>query len=172
MKRLFTLLTLCLLVVACNDASRQPVIKGYRIHQVGGFGFGLDGLTAEVVLDLDVVNPSKARYTVESLHADIFPAGDTIRFAGIDLKESTSIQPWSDGKVAFPLDVKIKRPLSMLGGFMSEDQQSQYEADLDMTVRKGAMKKNIRKSRVPLGKLLELLGKNEMFTFENTESNE
>ena len=31
MKRFFTLLTLCLLAVACNDASRDPVIKGYRI---------------------------------------------------------------------------------------------------------------------------------------------
>lgn len=173
MKRFFTLLALCLLVVACNDASRNPVIKGYRIHQVGGLGFGLDGLAAEVILDVDVENPTKARYTVESMHADIFPAGDTIRFAGIDLKKSTSIQPHSSGNVSFPLDVKIKRPLSMLGGFTSdEEEKTKYEADLDMTIRKGSMKKKIRKSRVPLGKILEMLGRNELFTIENTESNE
>lgn len=169
MKRFFTLLALSLLAVACNNASREPVIKGYRIHQVGGLGFGLDGLTADVLLDLDVDNPTRARYTVEALHADIFYAGDTVRYADIDLKEQASILPRSSGKVSIPLGVKIKRPLSLLGGFLSDD-QAKYEADFDLTLRKGSIKKNIRKSRVPLDRILDLLGKNQQF--ETLEENE
>ena len=169
MKRFLTLLALCLLAVACNDASRNPVIKGYRIHQVGGLGFGIDGLTADVQVDLDIENPSKARYTVEAMHADLFTAGDTVRYADVNLKEAAIIPPKSNGKIAIPLAMTIKRPLSLLGGALTDD-LSQYEADVDLTIRKGSIKKNIHKSRVPLNRILELLGKNTLF--ENTETNE
>jgi len=166
MKRFITLLALCLLAVACNNnTQRDPVIKGYRINQVGGLGFGLDGLTADVQLDLDIDNPSKARYVVEALQADVFQIGDSVRFANINLKEEATIQPKSNGRVALPLVVKMKRPLSLLNGSMSDD-LSNYEADIDLTIRRGALKKNIQKSRVPLSQIIELLGKYEFLPNE------
>ena len=171
MKRFLTLLALCLLAVACNDASRNPVIKGYRIHQVGGLGFGLDGLTADMNVDLDIDNPAKARYTIEAFHADVFPAGDTVRYAVLNLKEPATVLPKSSGNVEIPLGVRLLRPLSLLGSFLSEDLKK-YEADVDLTIRKGAMKKTIRKSRVPLDRILELLGQYEYANRNETETNE
>ena len=157
MKRFLPLLALCLLAIACNDASRDPVIKGYRIHQVGGLSFGLDGLTADVVLDLDVDNPSKARYTIEDLRATIFPNNDTVRFADVYLKDKAVIPPKSDATVTVPLDVRLRRPLALLGGGLNGE-LSKYEADIDLTIRKGSIKKNIRQNRVPLEKIADLLG--------------
>ena len=56
-------------------------------------------------------------------------------------------------------------------GFLSED-LTKYEADVDLTIRKGAMKKTIRKSRVPLDRILELLGQYEYANRNETETNE
>lgn len=157
MKRLLTLLSVALLLTACGNAQRDPVIKGYRIHQVGGLGFGLDGLTADVALDMDIENPSGTRYVVEALQATLYPTGDTIRFADIYLKEGTAIPPKSDGTVTLPLDVRIRKPLSLLSGGLSGE-LSRYEADVDMVIRRGGIKKNVRKSRVPLAAIAEWLG--------------
>jgi hypothetical protein len=169
MKRFFTLLALVLLLAACNDASRDPVIKDYRIQQVGGLAFGLNGLTADMMLDLDIENPSRARYVVEALHATLFPVNDTMRFADIYLKEATAIPPKSDGTVSIPLDVHILKPLSLLSGALSDD-LSKYEADVDLTIRKGSLKKTVRKQRVPLERIAELIGSAR--TQETNESNE
>lgn len=156
MKRLLTLLTLVLLLAGCSD-SRDPVIRGYRIHQVGGMTFGIDGISADVQLDLDIDNPSGARYTVEALQAAVFPANDTVRYADIYLKEKAIIPSKSSGTVAIPLDVRLRRPLSLLSGGLSGE-LSRYEADVDMTIRRGSIKKRIQKERVPLEKIAELLG--------------
>ena len=157
MKRAFTLLTLVLLLAGCSNASREPVIKGYRINQVGGVSFGLDGLSADVSLDLDIDNPSGAKYIVEDLQATVFPANDTVRYADIYLKEKATIPAKSSGTVAIPLDVRLRRPLSMLSGGLSGD-LSKYVADIDLTIRKGSLKKRIQKERLPLEKIAELLG--------------
>lgn len=169
MKRFLTLLSLVLLLTACGDASRDPVIKGYSIRQVGGLAFGINGVTADVMLDLDVENPSGARYTVEALQATVFPTGDTTHFADIYLKDKAIIQPHSNDKVEIPLDVRLRRPLALLGGGLSGE-LSRYEADIDLVVRRGAAKRHIRQSRVPLAKVAELLG--SILKTDNNQSHE
>ena len=160
MKRFLTLLLLALALTACNDASRNPVIKDYRFRQAGGFSFGLDGVTAGIWLDLDVENPSRAKYTVEALHADVFKAGNPDVFAVIDMEEPASILPQSDSTVSVPMSIRFLRPLALLGG-LTTDNLSQYEADVDMLIRKGSFKKNIKKQRMPLDRIANLLGKTE-----------
>ena len=160
MKRFLALLLLTLSLAACNNASRNPVIKDYSIRQTGIVSLGLSGVTADVELDLDVVNPSRARYTVEALHADVFKAGETQLFAVIDLLDPASILPKSNGTVPLPLKVQFKRPLALLGGLVT-DNLSQYEADVDLTIRKGSFKKHIQKQRMPLDRIANLLGKTE-----------
>lgn len=157
MKRLFALLSLVLLLAACGDNSRDPVIKDCRIGQVSQMGLGLGGVTVDMDLEVDIENPSRARYLVEALTANVFPAGDTVRIATVGLKEKTAIAPKSDETVSLPLDVRLLKPLTLLSGGLSQD-LSDYEADIDLTIRKGSLKKTIRKKRVPLEQLAELLG--------------
>ena len=65
-----------------------------------------------------------------------------------------------------PLHVRLLRPLALLS-----DQGldlSQYCADVDLTIRKGSLKKRIQRERVPLAHLEQLLVKAQ--TSQNNEN--
>ena len=59
----------------------------------------------------------------------------------------------------------LLRPLALLSGGQDALDLSQYCADVDLTVRKGSLKKTIRKERLPLKQLEHLLGSRQ-----NTET--
>ena len=158
MKRLLVLLSAVLLLAACHNESRDPVIKGYKLEQVSGLSLGAEGVTADMTLDLDVENPSSARYTVESLEAILYRLDETSRFAYVTMDGTATIEPKSEKTVAIPLNVRLLRPLALLTGDMNGLDISQYCADVDLTVRKGGLKKRIQRERVPLAQLGQLLG--------------
>ena len=157
MKRILVLLCSLLLLAACHNESRDPVIKGYRLNQVGGLSIGPGGMTADLVLEVDVENPSSARYTLESLQATLYRGFESTPYADAAMEGTAAVEPRSEQTISIPLSVRLARPLSLLTeGFSTE--LSDYEADLDLTVRKGSLKKRIKKERVPLEQLGELLG--------------
>lgn len=158
MKRILALLVLVLLAVACTKDTRTPVITGYRLSQIGSPGFGPEGVTADLTLEIDVQNPSADPFTVETLEAILYRGTETSPFATLVLQESKSIEPKSEATVPLPLKARFTRPLALLGGGLSTD-LSAYTADLDLTVRKGSFKKRITQERVPLDQLGSLLGK-------------
>ena len=157
MKRILVLFCTALLLTACHNASQDPVIRGYRIQQVDGLGMSANGVTANMVLSLDVDNPSNATYSLEALHADVYRNGENGRFAEVTLPQSASIAPRSNQSVDIPLQVLLLRPLSLLAGGEEMLDLSQYVADLDLTVSKGSLKKRIQRERVPLTDLQQLL---------------
>ena len=157
MKRILVLICTALLLTACHNASQDPVIKGYWIQQVDGLGMSAGGVTADMVLNLDVENPSNSTYTLEALHADVYRNGENGRFAEVTLPQSASIAPKSNQSVAIPLQVLLLRPLALIAGGEEMLDLSQYVADLDLTVRKGSLKKRIQRERVPLKDLQHLL---------------
>ena len=157
MKRILALLVLALLAVACTKDTRVPVITGYRLSQIGSPGFGPEGVTADVTLEIDVQNSSADRFTVESLEAILYRGTETSPFANLVLQESAFIEPKSEANLPLPLKARFTRPLALLGGGFSTD-LSTYTADLDLTVRKGSYKKRITQERVPLDQLGSLLG--------------
>jgi len=157
MKRIFALICTALLLTACHNAAKDPVIKGYNLQQSGGLGLGANGVTAGLVLNLDVENPSSATYTLESLHADVYRGNETARFAEVSMPQAASIAPRSNQTVAVPLQVVLLRPLALLSGGEDALDLDQYVADLDLTVSKGAFKKRIQKERMPLKELKNLL---------------
>ena len=157
MKRILTVLSLVLLLASCNRESRNLVITGYRLGQIGSPAFGLDGVTADLTLDLDIQNPSASRYTVESLKGILYRGTETSPFADVVMLESVFIEPASEGTVSLPLQARFLRPLALLGGGFSTD-LSAYTADIDLTVRKGSLKKRITRERIPLNQLGNLLG--------------
>lgn len=154
MKRIFVLLTLSLLLAGCREASREPVVTGYRIQQVGGLGLNAGVVNADVVLALDVDNPSRSRYTVESLQAVLYKESETGCFAEAEMKGTAEIAPGTGQTVSIPLELRILRPLALLAGGLEGFDLSQYCADIDLTVRKAAFRKKIRKERVPLSRLV------------------
>ena len=122
MKRLLVLFSAVLLLAACHNESRDPVIKGYRLQQLSGLSLGIDGVTADMTLDLE---------------------------------------PRSVDTVQIPLNVRLLRPLALLTGDFEGFDLSQFCADVDLTIRKGGLKKRIQKERVPLSALEKLLSSPE-----------
>ena len=157
MKRLLSVLALILLLAACNSESRNPAIKGYRLSQAGGLGFGIDGVTAALTLDLDVENPSRSTYSLEALEATIYRGLETEPFAEVTMVEPVSIGPRCETTIPVPLNARFTRPLALLGGGFSTD-LADYTADLDLILRKGSFKKRITMQRVPLEQIGSLTG--------------
>ena len=157
MKRILVLLCSVLLLAACHDASRDPVIKGYRLNQVSDLSIGQGGVTADMTLDVDVENPSSARYTLEDLQAVLYRNNATAPYADVTMQESVLIAPRSEQTVSIPLTVRFTRPLSLLTEGVSTD-LSDYVADIDLTIRKGSLKKRIKQEQVPLERIGEWLG--------------
>lgn len=158
MKRFLVFLCAVLLLAACHSESRDPVIKGYRLGQVSNMSLGADGVTADMALDLEVENPSAARYTLEALHATLYRENETSRFGEVAMDGTATIEPRSAATVAIPLTLRLLRPLALLAGGLDGFDLSQFCADVDLTVRKGAFRKRIQKERVPLSQLETLLG--------------
>ena len=159
MKRFLPCLAVVLLVLACSPAP-APVIKDYRIAQAGGFGIGADGIVADMALDLDIDNPASARYTLEALEATLYKGIETTPYALLSMKDTVFIEPRCEQTLTLPLAVRILRPLSLRSGGFDTD-LSKYEADINLTVRKGSFKKTIREERVPLDRIAGLLGSPE-----------
>jgi hypothetical protein len=157
MKRFLAFLCAAVLLTACHNQAQDPVIKGYQIEQITGIGLNTEGVTTDMVLKLDVENPSAARYAIESLNAIVYKGAETARFAQVDMKEPVSIAPRSEQTVDLPLHVTLLRPLALLAGNSDGFDLSQYCADLDLVVRKGSLKKRIQRERVPLKDLEFLL---------------
>ena len=155
MKRILICLTLVLLAVACKPTP-TPVIRDYRITGADGFSIGLDGVTADMVLELDVEYPASVDYTLESLDAILYKGVDTNPYANLTMQGTASIAPKSTETVPIPVTVRILRPLSILATGFDTD-LSKYEADVDLTIRRGSFKKRIRQERVPLDRLTDLI---------------
>ena len=154
MRRILAILTFVLLLTACST-SQNPVIKGYRLRQSGEVGFGAEGVTAGLVLEVDIENPSPSRYTLESLDAVLYRGFESNPFADLTMPESVFIEPRSEATVSVPLTARFTRPLALLSGGFSTD-LNDYPADIDLTVRKGSLKKRITRERVPLTELQSL----------------
>ena len=152
MKRLLALFSLLLLLAACHNEAKDPVITGYRLGQMGGLGIGPGGLTTDMSLEVDIKNPSAARYVLESLEATLYPKNDTTRMADIVMKEAVSLEPRSEATLSLPLSVRFSHPLSILSRGLGSN-LSDYEADVDLIVRRGALKKKIKQQRLPLDQL-------------------
>lgn len=157
MKRALFLLSLVLLTLSCSKPADTPVIQGYRLGEVGNMGIGPGGVTAAATLEVDVNNPGKARYTVESLQATLYRSTETAPYAEVSLEEAAFIEPRSEQTVTLPLQIVLTRPLALLAGGFDTD-LSHYTADIDLTLRRGSFKKTIKQERVPLEELGRQLG--------------
>ena len=74
---------------------------------------------------------------------------------------TAAIEPRSVDTVQIPLNVRLLRPLALLTGDFEGFDLSQFCADVDLTIRKGGLKKRIQKERVPLSALEKLLSSPE-----------
>ena len=152
-KKIFILAALSLTVLAgcsVNDY-KQLKLKSYDIASVTNFNYAKASVTAEVVLNLGVENPTRSEFVLESLEAVIYNK-DGSRVADATALEPAVVLPHSDTLVPLRLDATIFNPmLVMISGNIDPTSMT---ADIDALVRSGALSKRIQKEKYPLSKLV------------------
>ena len=149
--------TLILLAVAqltlagcsVNDY-KQLQLKSYDIASVTNFNYAKASVSAEVLLNVGVANPTRSQFILESLDAVLYKE-DGSRFATAKSLEPAVILPYSDTLVPLRLDAALFNPmLTMLSGNIDIETMT---ADIDALVKTGAISKRIRKEKYPLSNL-------------------
>ena len=166
MKRLLTLLSAVLVLSVCQAAARGPVIKSYRLEQVSGLRLGVDGVTADMVLSIDVENPTAAKYTILAMEAIVYRGEETASLADVTSTGTAVIKARSDSTITLPLTVRITRPLALLAGGLNEADLSQCFSDVDFTIRRGWFKKHVRRKHFPLQEFSKMLSTQKSKTNE------
>ncbi|MBR5055765.1 MAG: hypothetical protein IKX03_01060 [Bacteroidales bacterium] len=142
---------------------KQLQLKSYDIASVTGFNYAKASVSAEVVLDLGVVNPTKSSFTLVSLDATLYKE-DGKAFAHATALEPAYILPQSDTLVPLRLDAILYNPMVLM---LSHDIDLEtMTADIDALVKSGKLSKRIKEEKYPLKKLAgKLKGK-----ADNTET--
>lgn len=166
MKRTFVLLAAVLLLASCHNSSKDPVVMDWNLGQMKGLHLTSAGVSADTMLELDIDNPSRARYTIESLLAVIYLGDSEKPFADVTANGTADINPNSRQKVSLPLSLNLRRPMALLGGDIEDSDLENGYADIDLTISKGGMKKRIKKEHVPLKDLRTLLENHKTKTDE------
>ena len=155
MRRTILLTALVMLAaVSCKPASEQLVIKDWKVGQIENIGLAGSDVAAGLSVELDVENATRSTISIEDLTATLYKLKDGMRFADVVISEPVSVGPMTSEKVIIPLQLTLANPLALLIGGIDQD-MSNYTADVDMTVRKGAFKKKIHEERIPLKELLD-----------------
>lgn len=161
MKRLlFVLALVAVFASGCgNTAVRQPDIKGYKIGGISDIGFGQGSARATIEVDLEIDNPGKLDYSINSLKATIY-GKNAVKEADAVLKEKATAPAGTSGYVPVFLDLSFTNPLAVLSaGILDEGgfNAANHTADIDATVQVGVFTKNIQKTGIPLADIIEAL---------------
>ena len=153
LKKFFILAAIALMTLAgcsVNDY-KQLQLKSYDIASVTNFNYAKASVSAEVLLNIGVANPTKSQFVLESLDAVLYKE-DGSRVANATALEPAVILPYSDTLVPLRLDATIFNPmLVMISGNLDPETM---KADIDALVKSGALSKRIHEKQYPLSKLL------------------
>ena len=148
-KKTLILLAVALLTLAgcsVNDY-KQLQLKSYDIASVTNFNYAKASVSAEVMLNVGVANPTRSQFILESLDAVLYKE-DGSRFATAKSLEPAVILPYSDTLVPLRLDATLFNPmLTMLSGNIDIETMT---ADIDALVKTGAIINRVRKIAIPI----------------------
>lgn len=129
---------------------KQLQFKSYDIASITDFNYAKGSVSAEIVINVGVANPTKSRFVLESLDAALYKADGT-NFATATAIERAVIPPQSDTLIPVRLDATLFNPMAFM---LSRDIDPEtMTADIDALVRSGNLSKRIKKDKFPLSKL-------------------
>ena len=157
-KFVFPLLIILLAMTSCNNANNNIVFNGYKIGEVSNVGFGTSGLTASVIVDLDLTNPGAAPYTLENFNATLYKL-DGKEFATLTSDVPATIAGKSTATVQVPISLvfSMANAMSMAIGSIGDFDPNEFVADFDARVKKGAFSRHIVKKKVPIKEIARIL---------------
>ena len=151
-KKILVLLCAALLTLgscSVNDY-KQLQLKSYDIESVTNFSYAKASVSAEILLNIGVANPTRSQFVLQTLDVTVYKEDGT-RFATAVALEPAVILPQSDTLVPLRLDASLLNPMvTMLSGDVNPETMT---ADIDALVRTGAISKRIKKEKYPIKNL-------------------
>ena len=148
-KKILILLCAALLLLggcSVNDYKKLQ-LKSYDIGSVTNFSYAKASVSAEILLNIGVANPTRSQFDLQTLDVVVYKE-DGSRFATATALEPAVILPQSDTLVQLRLDASLFNPmLTMFSGDVSPETMT---ADIDALVCSGTISKRIRKEKYPL----------------------
>lgn len=155
MKRvLFSVLLLVLILTGCsvNDYKKLQ-FKNCEIAAVDDFEYAKASAAAKVRLDLEIANPSRSSFSLNSLKATLYME-DGKKFADAVATDTLRLEPKSDGIIPLYLDAVIYNPTALLFSSKKLDPAA-MTADIDAEVSSGPFKKHFKEDKYPVKDLLD-----------------
>lgn len=140
-----------LMFASCSvNDYKQLEFKSYDIASVSGFSYSKGSIGAEIVIDVEVANPTKSQFVLESLDAVLYKE-DGSTMATATALERAVILPQSDTLVPLRLDAVLLNPMATMlsNGIALET----LTVDIDAMVRSGSFSKRITKRGYPLSEI-------------------
>lgn len=161
MKRLFyAIICLSLLAVSCDkDILKEPSITGYKVAGISDLSMGKGSASAVLRIDLDVDNPTRIAYAIDSLSAIVYNE-KSAKFADAVLKEPVVAAAKTTGTIPVYLNVTFDKPLSLMSSSLlngSSFNMDGYTVDLDTQIAAGKISKRIRKDGISIAELIKII---------------
>ena len=154
MKRfLICLFFASLMMAGCSfNDYKQLEVKSYNVRSVENITYGRGTATADVLIEVGVANPTRSDFQLLSLDAVAYSAkGDKIATARAC--EITVLKPKCDTILPVKFEAVLYNPMStLLGAKLNPETMS---VDVDMNVKTGVLKTNIKKEKLPVKTLLK-----------------
>lgn len=149
-KILLLIITILTILSGCSNYKEVEIndIKVDKIKLVSTSG-------AEISLGIEANNPTKASYTLTNFKAIVYRDG--VKFADINLMGNSTLPKISDTIVPVNLYMHLLDPLSLLtlGLDIESWDIDEFKTDFRLTVKKGALKKHIKRNNVPVSKIIK-----------------
>lgn len=153
MKRFFICLFFASLMMAScsfNDY-KQLEFKSCNVRSVDNIVYGRGTATADVCIEVGVSNPTRSDFQLLTLDAVLYSAkGDKVATASTD--EVTVLAPKCDTILPVHVSAVLFNPMAtLLGGKLDPETMT---VDVDMNVKSGVLKTNIKKEKFPVKTIL------------------
>lgn len=161
MKRIPVILLIAAAILSgCSGNKKTVSLKGYDVQEITGVEFSKNSLGAGLMLNLDIENQTGRTLILDSGEAILYNNTGK-KFGEILITEPVVLPKNISDKINVPLKATFLNPMNIFSsGFLKNGQfdTKGITADIDITIKSGALSKKISKKNVPLDKLADMLG--------------
>ena len=157
MKKIFPVLLLLLLCVACNDY-KKVTFEAVKLSSINIVGMD----KANVGIDVTVNNPTKSQFILDEGSGIFYK--DTTAFAQFQLLEESVVNPNSCDVVPLNLQLQLTNPkfLLSLGLNLNDLDVDDFSVDANLRVKNGmGVGKRVKLEDIKIKDLLEAVNNNQ-----------
>lgn len=156
------LLFAALLTCGCKGGGDIVKVDGYSIGKLSSTTVSLDGVSAELPIELALTNASSMKITLKHLDAHLYNKKDKeVAWCRLKDGEFPSLKPGRD-TIVVPLMVYGASPIALISMAASfKNNMSDYAISYNAKIRASIFTKKYKEEKVPVEDLIEKAQKKE-----------